>query len=84
MTVDQYPSWGPFESDTHLFATQAVIVWKAEGGWHPTTVLARAGDGPIHTIAPWTQACFGAPHSSWEQIWDYLADRVRTGAGGDG
>lgn len=75
------PAWAEFESGTLPVAV--LVVWCHEGGWHAGTVLHRTGGGPVMAHAPWQEPFLGAPPGSLAKLWDYLAERVREGHGGN-
>ena len=75
------PASAPFESNT--FPVQVIVVYGSEGGWHVNTVLCRDGDGPVTPVAPWTQPWW-PDDPDGTRSWDYLAERIRDGSGGNG
>jgi hypothetical protein len=82
--MDQQHLWTPLVHDPDPHAIQVIIVWKSDGGWHPATVLTRNPDNVVEAIAPWNEPSFGTSECASTHVWNYLADRVRTGAGGNG
>lgn len=61
------------------FPVEALVVWDAAGGWHAATVLHRTGAGPVMVHPQWSEPFTLAPTP-----WEYLAERVRDGRGGNG
>lgn len=53
-------------------------------GWSVATVLLRAPDETTVVHSPWDQPFVSEETpQQWQQAWDYLADRVRDGSGGN-
>jgi hypothetical protein len=66
-----------------MFPVQVIAVWQRADAWHVGTVLYKDG-GSVDVLEPWNRPCFGVPPASWNDVWEYLAERVRDGSGGNG
>lgn len=76
------PAWAPLGSG--LLPVSAIIVWRAEGGWHAGRVLTNTEDGGVTTLPPWDEEFLDSPPRPEEGLWNYLADRLEEGRGGNG
>jgi hypothetical protein len=84
LRTDHRPLWSALVDGADPRSLPVIIVRKSVGGWHPATVLTRRADSTVSTVAPWDEPCLRTPQADWGEIWNYLADRIRTGAGGNG
>lgn len=60
-----------------------IVVWRNAGGWHASTVLHRNGGEPPKRHPRWPEP-FLSDGDQVDKEWHYLADRIRTGHGGNG
>jgi hypothetical protein len=73
------PARAAFESGS--FPVEVIVTWQSEGGWHVASVLVRSsGCNPVRQ-PPWTEPFWDDADVSAE--WEYLAERVRSGQGGN-
>ena len=76
------PSAG-FESGALPF--DVIVTWRKDGGWRVSSVLVRQASDPPRRHPPWLEPF--SPSDDPPDLfleWEYLADRVRTGQGGNG
>src|SRR5687768_17296097 len=62
-----------------------IVTWRKDGGWRVSSVLVRQGSDPPLRHPPWLEPFSPSDEPPDLLIeWEYLADRVRTGQGGNG
>lgn len=81
--ADPLPATAQFESLT--FPVAVIVVWRHrhhDDGWHAETVLYRDGSA-VAAQPPWEEPFLDSPPRPWADLWEYLAERVREGRGGN-
>jgi hypothetical protein len=76
------PQWAVFGSG--CYATAAIVITRPEGGWHVTGVLHRTADGPVQLHPSWPERWASGPDAASVEVeWNYLANRILDGRGGN-
>lgn len=64
------------EFDSGAFPLSALLLLRADGGWHITSVWYREGDGPVHLHPQWNEGLSFAVDDKPETAWKYLSERL--------
>lgn len=83
MSTNHVPASAPLGTGRYP-VSGVVVVTSAEGGWHVSGVLYRQGDGEIEVHPDWPQRWVSDPLTPLREEWNYLANRVLDGSGGNG
>lgn len=76
------PETGEFEGGE--YPIDVIVVWRSRGGWHASSVLTRHGTAEPARVAPWVEPFDADRPDELVKEWEYLADRIREGRGGNG
>ena len=71
-------------SDSGRLAVEVIVIWRAQDGWHPATVMYRRGQGEVRVHPRWQEPFLDTPPKPWSWAWEYSTERIRDGSGGNG
>ena len=72
------------ESESGRWAVEVIVIWRAQGGWRPATVMYRRGQSEVRVHPRWQEPFLDTPPKPWCWAWEYSTERIRDGRGGNG